>query len=96
MLDSTATLDKTDEATLVTTDTNFLNATHRCDGPACSAAAFVKVVLNFSEKLPEGGELLFCSHHYNKVEEKIKPFALEVFDERHKLQQNKLVGTENN
>lgn len=74
--------------------TNFLNATHRCD--RCSAAAYVKVTLRASENLPEGGELLFCSHHYNKVDLALAPFVEgDVIDERHKLEQNKLLGTEN-
>lgn len=74
--------------------TNTLNATHRCD--RCSAAAYVKVNLRASDALPEGGVLMFCSHHYNKVDLALAPFVEgDVIDERHKLEQNKLVGTEN-
>lgn len=93
---STATLDNQTSVNEELPKTNFLNASHRCDGPRCGAAAYVKVILDVSEKLPEGGELLFCGHHYNKAKDGIKPFVLEVFDERHKLEQNKLLGTENN
>jgi hypothetical protein len=41
------------------------------------------------------GELLFCGHHYNKHEEKLKTYAFEIIDERSKLVQNKAVGSEN-
>jgi len=55
----------------------------RCD--SCSAEALVWVN-------GVAGELLFCGHHYNKHEEKLKDYAFEIIDERDKLIQNKLVG----
>lgn len=66
-----------------------LNATHRCD--SCGSQAYVEV---------KGitGELLFCSHHYNKIMDnpigyqKMMGFVLEVTDEREKLVENRLVG----
>ena len=58
----------------------------RCD--SCSAEALVWVN-------GVAGELLFCGHHYNKHEEKLKDYAFEVVDERDKLVQNKLIGSEN-
>lgn len=66
-----------------------LNATHRCD--ACGSQAYVEV---------KGitGELLFCSHHYNKIMDnpvgyqKMMGFVLEVTDERERLIENRLVG----
>jgi hypothetical protein len=42
------------------------------------------------------GELLFCSHHYNKIMdnpigyEKMMGFVLEVLDERDRLVENRL------
>lgn len=61
----------------------LLDATDRCD--RCAAQAYIKVIGN-------AGELLFCSHHYNKVmddpkgyESMIK-FMVEVIDERAKLE----------
>jgi hypothetical protein len=35
--------------------------------------------------LPGGSDLLFCSHHWNAHEEKLRPQAAEVVDETHKL-----------
>jgi hypothetical protein len=59
-----------------------LDATDRCD--SCSAQAYVKVIGKI-------GELLFCSHHYNKIMdtaigyEKMMKFMIEVIDERSKI-----------
>ena len=52
----------------------LLDARDRCD--ACTAQAYVRVYL-------ESGVLDFCSHHYNKFENKLT--AIEVRDEREKL-----------
>lgn len=74
--------------------TNLLNASHRCD--KCSAAAFVKVNLLPSDALPDGGTLMFCSHHYNKVEVALIPFMDGApVDERWKLTWDRHMGTEN-
>jgi hypothetical protein len=65
------------------TDEYVLNANDRCD--RCAAQAYVKVIGNL-------GELLFCSHHYNKViddaigHDKIMKFMVQIIDERKKLQ----------
>jgi hypothetical protein len=62
----------------------------RCDAE-CSAQAFVKAV-------GVHGELLFCSHHYNKIVdsadgyEKLSQFAYQIIDERERLIENRLVG----
>jgi len=62
----------------------LLDATDRCD--RCLAQAYVKVI-------GKNGELLFCSHHYNKVMDdaegyrKIMDFMVEVIDERSKLEE---------
>lgn len=51
----------------------------RCD--SCGVAAYVKVT-------GVTGDLYFCGHHYNKIEnspeanEKMKAFAFEIIDER--------------
>lgn len=56
------------------TSERVLNALDRCDA-GCGAAALVMV------KGLEG-ELLFCSHHYNKHESKLSSWAYETVDER--------------
>jgi len=61
----------------------LMDATDRCD--RCAAQAYVKVI-------GHNGELLFCSHHYNKVVddavgyEKMMKFMVEVIDERKRLE----------
>jgi len=71
----------------MTTDTMediwVLDATDRCD--SCYAQAYVKVI-------GKAGELLFCSHHYNKIidnavgYDKIMKFMVEIIDERKRLE----------
>lgn len=67
-----------------------LNNNDRCDAE-CSAQAFVKAV-------GVHGELLFCSHHYNKIVdspegyEKLSQFAYQIIDERERLIENRLIG----
>ena len=55
-----------------------LSATDRCD--RCGAQAYVRVVL------PGGGDLHFCAHHWTTHESVLRPKALEIFDETHRLQ----------
>jgi len=77
-----------------TKKTNILNASHRCD--RCSAAAYVLVNLKESDKLKNGGSLLFCGHHFNKFEAALLPFMDgNPIDERHKLVYDRHTGTEN-
>lgn len=74
---------------MVETKEWVLTATDRCDGPSCSAQAYVKAV-------GVSGELLFCGHHYNSFNgEKLSSFAYEIIDERDRLIENRLVGSEN-
>jgi hypothetical protein len=54
-----------------------LSATDRCD--RCSAQAFVRVVL------PGGADLLFCGHHWTRHEAVLRPQAVEILDETHRL-----------
>lgn len=56
--------------------TYVLNAKDRCD--SCNAQALVWVNLL-------SGDLQFCGHHYHKNEEGLKPFVIEVVDERDKI-----------
>ncbi len=49
----------------------------RCD--ACGAQAYVAATV-------KGSELLYCGHHANKFEAKLKPLASAWHDERSKLQ----------
>lgn len=67
-----------------------LTAMDRCDA-GCSAQAYV-IVKGVT------GELMFCSHHYNKflndakTSEKLKSFAYEIIDETERLIENRLIG----
>lgn len=62
----------------------MLDATDRCD--KCSSQAYVKVI-------GANGELLFCSHHYNKIVDnavgydKIMKFMVSIVDERSRLEE---------
>ena len=66
-----------------------LDAKDRCD--TCQAQALIKVK-------GASGELMFCSHHYEKImnnpesHNKMMSFMLEVLDEREKLVKNKPIG----
>jgi hypothetical protein len=66
-----------------------LDAKDRCD--TCQAQALVKVK-------GASGELMFCSHHYDKIMNnsesyaKMMSFMLEVLDEREKLIENRAIG----
>lgn len=53
-----------------------LTALDRCD--SCGAQAYVRAMLN-------GSELLFCGHHANKHEPKLRPMAEVWHDESHRL-----------
>ena len=76
-------VEKTEE---VVKQSYVLGPQDRCD--ACSAEALVWIN-------GVAGELLFFGHHYNKHESKLKDYAFEIVDERDKLIQNKLIGSEN-
>ncbi|NBP55850.1 hypothetical protein EBU71_04815 [bacterium] len=71
----------------------MLDATDRCD--RCAAQAYVKVLGK------DGMSLLFCSHHYNKIMDNavgydnMMKFAIEIVDERNRLVENRLTGSEN-
>jgi hypothetical protein len=67
-------------------ETYVLGPQDRCDSCYAEALVLVKGV---------SGDLMFCGHHYNKHEEKLKYYAFEIIDERSKLIQNKLIGSEN-
>jgi hypothetical protein len=54
-----------------------LSATDRCD--RCSAQAYVRVVL------PGGTDLLFCGHHWSRHEVVLRPQAVQIVDETHRL-----------
>ena len=74
------------EETQVDKTQRQLTLLDRCD--ACGAGAYVKVT-------GVTGELFFCGHHYNKIEniESMKAFAFDVLDERPFLMgENRLKG----
>ena len=64
----------------------------RCD--RCGSQAYVKIV-------GVTGELLFCSHHYNKIinnpegYKNMMAFMYAVLDERERLQENRTTGGHN-
>jgi len=60
----------------VVEETDTLNATDRCDSCGSQAYVWVNGV---------NGDLLFCGHHFAKSEEKLRAYAFEIIDERHKL-----------
>ena len=70
----------------------ILKTIDRCD--QCYAQAYVMIK-------GSTGELLFCGHHYDKIMNnpdaytKMMAFMLEIVDERHRLIENKLVGSPN-
>ena len=67
----------------------LLTPLDRCD--SCPAQAYVSVT-------GVNGELMFCSHHYDKIMnkpesyKKMMAFMLEVIDEREKLVENRAIG----
>jgi hypothetical protein len=69
-----------------------LTAFDRCD--RCGSQAYVKI-------LGHTGELLFCSHHYNKIVNnpdgytKMMSFMYAILDERERLVENRLMGGHN-
>ena len=65
---------------------HILGPIDRCDSCTAEALVLVKGVT---------GDLMFCGHHYNKHEAALAKFAYETIDERSKLIQNKLIGSEN-
>lgn len=83
--------DKVEETTNEVERSDTLNALHRCDHKDCSAAAFVRAVL------VSGNSLLFCGHHYQKIESNIEPFLDKdnFVDERWKLTWDRHKGTAN-
>jgi hypothetical protein len=66
-----------------------LTVSDRCD--KCQSQAYVKIA-------GTTGELLFCSHHYNKIIDspsgytKMMAFMYAVVDERERLIENKTIG----
>ena len=54
-----------------------LTAADRCD--RCNAQAYVRVVL------AGGADLQFCGHHWARNESALRPMAIEVIDELHRL-----------
>jgi hypothetical protein len=67
----------------VETQRPILNASHRCD--RCGSRAYVCTVLRWSPKLRQGGELLFCAHHWAKHAQAITPLLSVLIDETSQL-----------
>ncbi len=57
-----------------------LSHADRCD--ACGAQAFVWATMPNAK---EG--LRYCSHHFNKYEAKLREYAIDIVDERYKINQ---------
>lgn len=69
----------TDDMTASATKVEYvLNKQDRCDTGGCPAQAWVLVKFLT-------GELLFCSHHFDKFEAALIKDAYEVIDERHRI-----------
>lgn len=62
-----------------------LSATDRCD--RCGAQAYVRVVLI------GGSDLLFCSHHWSRHAEALRPQATEIVDETSRLTEPDRAGS---
>lgn len=72
---------------MVDTKEWVLSVADRCD--SCGAQAYVQV-------RGISGELMFCGHHYDKANgEKLSAFAFETIDERERLVENRLKGSDN-
>ena len=71
---------------IIAEKTYVLNLQDRCDSCHAQALVWVNGV---------SGELLFCGHHFNKFEAKLRVYAFEIIDERSKLIQNISIGSEN-
>lgn len=70
-----------------------LTANDRCDAKDCGAQAYVKAT-------GVTGELYFCGHHYEIIVgsssgyDKMMKFAFNIIDERERLIENRLVGSD--
>jgi hypothetical protein len=61
----------------------ILNAAHRCD--RCGSRAYVVTVLRWSATLRNGGELLWCSHHFQQHATALGTLTSVLIDERAQL-----------
>ena len=57
---------------------NKLKNADRCD--TCGAQAFVWAIMPDSD-----AGLMYCGHHFNKYEAKLREVAIDIFDERYKI-----------
>lgn len=64
-----------------------LNTTHRCD--RCGAQAYVDVTLR------SGLNLLFCGHHFDRMQKALAPEMKSFLDERDRLVENRHQGSAN-
>lgn len=71
----TALVEETEEVRPLS---NALNHSDRCD--SCGAQAFVWVTMPNAK---EG--LLYCGHHFAKYEVKLRELAIDIVDERYKI-----------
>lgn len=70
-------------ATAVKYPEAVLNASHRCD--SCGSRAYVVTVLRRTPTLDNGGELLWCQHHFRKHSEALMPLLSAIVDETSQL-----------
>jgi hypothetical protein len=68
----------TEQSASATVAQYALTKQDRCDTGGCPAQAWVLVKFL-------SGELLFCSHHFDKFEAALIKDAYEVIDERHRI-----------
>ena len=60
-----------------TVDSEELTALDRCD--RCGAQAYVRTILS------SGSELLFCNHHWNDNQDRLRDIAVHIHDETGRL-----------
>lgn len=78
---TTATLEETAPEVVESVErplSDVLNHADRCD--TCGAQAFVWVNMPNSQN-----GLLYCGHHFSKYEMKLREVAIDIFDERYKI-----------
>lgn len=73
-------------ATPEESDLAALTVFDRCDSPACSAQAYVRV------KLRSGLELVFCGHHGHDLVPTLAGQGAIIRDDSHLLVDNRLLG----
>jgi hypothetical protein len=59
------------------------NHATRCD--ACNARAYIVTILRRSDRLPRGGQLYWCRHHWIQHVDAALDYVIIMYDETHLL-----------